>query len=59
MTVIWIGGADYPKGGFEFNLMMDINAANVVFSSKVPVWQVPMSLYKVMPLAGLQLKVRT
>ena len=60
MTVIWIGGADYPKGGFEFNLMMDINAANVVFSSKVPVWQVPMSLYKVMAvsLAELQLKVR-
>ena len=51
MTVIWIGGADYPKGGFEFNLMMDINAANVVFSSKVPVWQVPMSLYKVMAVS--------
>lgn len=59
MTVIWIGGGDYPKGGFEFNLMMDINAVNVIFSSKVPVWQVPMSLYKVMAvsLAELQLKV--
>ena len=33
MTVIWIGGGDYPKGGFEFNLMMDIHAVNVVFSS--------------------------
>lgn len=60
MTVIWIGGGDYPKGGFEFNLMMDIHAVNVIFSSKVPVWQVPMSLYKVMAvsLAELQLKVR-
>ena len=60
MTVIWIGGGDYPKGGFEFNLMMDILAVNVIFSSKVPVWQVPMSLYKVMAvsLAELQLKVR-
>lgn len=60
MTVIWIGGGDYPNGGREFNLMMDINAANVVFSSKVPVWQVPMSLYKVMAvsLAELQYKVR-
>lgn len=60
MTVIWIGGADYPKGGFEFNLMMDIHAANVLFSSEVPLWQVPMSLYKVMAvsLAELQLKVR-
>lgn len=60
MTVIWIGGGDYPKGGFEFNLMMDIHAVNVIFSSKVPVWQIPMSLYKVMAvsLAELQLKVR-
>ena len=60
MTVSWIGGGDYPKGGFEFNLMMDIHAVNVIFSSKVPVWQVPMSLYKVMAvsLAELQLKVR-
>lgn len=60
MTVIWIGGGDYPKGGFEFNLMMDIHAANVLFSSRVPLWQVPMSLYKVMAvsLAELQLKVR-
>ena len=60
MTVIWIGGGDYPKGGFEFNLMMDVHAVNVIFSSKVPVWQVPMSLYKVMAvsLAELQLKVR-
>lgn len=60
MTVIWIGGADYPKGGFEFNLMMDVNAVNVIFSSKVPVWQIPMSLYKVMAvsLAELELKVR-
>ncbi len=60
MTVIWIGGGDYPKGGFEFNLMMDIHAANVIFASKVPLWQVPVSLYKVMAvsLAELQLKVR-
>lgn len=60
MTVIWIGGGDYPEGGFEFNLFMDIHAANVLFSSKVPLWQVPKSVYKVMAvsLAELQLKVR-
>lgn len=59
MTVIWIGGGDYPDGGFEFNLMMDVHAANVVFASQVPVWQVTKSLYKVMAvsLAELQLKV--
>lgn len=60
MTVIWIGGGDYPEGGFEFNLLMDIHAANVIFSSRVQLWQVPKSLYKVMAvsLAELQLKVR-
>lgn len=60
MTVIWIGGGDYPEGGFEFNLLMDIHAANVIFSSHVPLWQVPKSLYKVMAvsLAELQMKVR-
>ena len=60
MTVIWIGGGDYPKGGFEFNLAMDIHAANVIFSSQVPLWQIPISLYRVMAvsLAELQLKVR-
>lgn len=59
MTVIWIGGGDYPKGGFEFNLMMDIHAANVLFASKAEVWQIPMSLYKTMAvsLAELQQKV--
>ena len=59
MTVIWIGGADYPKGGFEFNLAMDIPAANVLFSSRVPVWQITMGLYKqfAVSLAELQTKV--
>ena len=39
MTVIWIGGGIYPKGGREFNLAQDIAAANVLFKSKMPVWQ--------------------
>lgn len=60
IIVIWIGGAPYPKGGFEFNLMMDIHAANVLFSSKAEVWQVPMDVYKQfsVSLAELQLKVK-
>lgn len=59
MTVIWIGGGDYPTGGYEFNLAMDISAANVVFSSQVPVWQITMGLYKqfAVTLAELQRKV--
>lgn len=60
MTAIWIGGGVYPEGGFEFNLMQDINAANVVMKSKMPLWQVPMNVYKQMSvsLAELERKVR-
>ena len=60
MTAIWIGGGAYPEGGFEFNLMQDVNAANVVLKSQMPLWQVPMNVYKQMTvsLAELQLKVR-
>ena len=59
MTVIWIGGGRYPEGGFEFNLMMDIAAANVVLRSEVPLWQVPINVYKQMSvsLAELQCNV--
>lgn len=60
MTIIWIGGGNYPEGGFEFNLKQDIAAANVVFKSSVPIWQVPMGVYKQMSvsLAELQQQVR-
>ena len=57
---IWIGGAFYPQGGWEFNLFNDIHAANVVFKSQVELWQVPMETYCTMQLgyAELQQKVR-
>jgi len=60
MTAIWIGGGEYPNGGDEFNLANDINAANVVFKSNMPVWQVPKNVYKEVSvsLAELQLRVR-
>ncbi len=59
MTCIWIGGGDYPNGGGEFNLAQDINAANVVFGSKMPLWQIPRVLYKqfAVSIAELQDKV--
>ncbi len=59
MTCIWIGGGAYPAGDEEFNLRMDINAANVVFSSEMPLWQVPKNIYKnfAVSLAELQYKV--
>lgn len=60
MTCIWIGGGNYPEGAAEFNLMSDINAANVVFSSSMPLWQVPTGTYKkfTVSLAELQMRVR-
>ena len=59
ITVIWIGGGPYPKGGFEFNLMQDIAAANVLLKSDAAVWQVPQNVYKQMSvsLAELQANV--
>ncbi len=60
LTVIWIGGAPYPQGGSEFNMGNDVTAANVVFRSKVPVWQVPKNVYEMMAvsLAELEYRVR-
>lgn len=40
MTVLWTGGAAYPKGGWEYNLHNDPIAANVVFASSLPLYQV-------------------
>lgn len=60
MTAIWIGGGIYPEGGGEFNLANDPVAANVLFRSDMPVWQVPMNVYKQMAvsLAELQYNVK-
>ena len=60
LTAIWIGGGSYPNGGDEFNLGNDINAANVVMKSTIPLWQVPRPTYMKMrvSLAELEYRVR-
>lgn len=60
IIIIWIGGGTYPEGGLEANLMMDIDAANVIFASNAEVWQIPRNVYKMfgVSLAELQLKVK-
>lgn len=60
MTAIWIGGGKWPSGGFEFNLLQDIAAANVVFKSTMPLWQIPENVYKqiAVSLAELQHRVQ-
>lgn len=58
VTVIWIGGRDWPKGGWEYNLKNDVHAANVVFGSDVKVWQVPRNVYRMMPVTFAELQER-
>jgi purine nucleosidase len=55
VRVVWIGGGDWPVGGFEYNLWNDVGSANVVFRSNVEVWQVPSTLYKVLPVSYAEL----
>ncbi len=61
LTIVWIGGAPYKDGGGrEFNLTVDMQAVNVVFSSKVRLWQIPLNAYSAIRVgfAELYLKVR-
>ena len=59
VTSVWIGGGDYPKGGWEYNLSNDPVAANAVFASNVTNWQIPRAVYTTMrtSLAELTVKV--
>jgi hypothetical protein len=45
MTAIWIGGGKYPDGGGDFNMTQDVLAAQIVFESSIPLWQVPSNVY--------------
>ena len=58
LTVIWIGGGQYPVGGPEFNLGNDKHAANVLFSSPIEVWQVPKDVYEMMPVSMAELEYK-
>mgnify|MGYP005763614151 FL=1 len=58
LTAVWIGGGRYPNGGPEFNLGNDVNAANVVFSSPIELWQVPKNVYEMMPVSLAELEYR-
>lgn len=56
MTVIWIGGGAYPKGGWEYNLATDLPAArSVIEQSRVPLWQVPQPAYRQMQASVAEL----
>lgn len=55
LTAIWIGGGPYPAGEREFNLMQDVEAANVLFESSMPFWQVPSNVYRTMEFSFAEL----
>lgn len=58
IKVIWIGGGPWPDGGREYNLSNDIHAANVVFKSKLDVWQISRPVYRQMPVSFAELYER-
>jgi len=55
LRIIWIGGGPWPIGGKEFNLSNDIYAANVVFRSRLGLWQIPKNVYRLMPVSYSEL----
>lgn len=59
VTVVWVGGGRYPRGGHEANLARDLSAAREVLASRAPLWQVPSEAYKelAVPLSQLRLRV--
>lgn len=45
LTALWVGGGPWPEGGLEFNLMNDVNAANIALKSNIPMWVIPQNVY--------------
>ena len=58
MTLIWIGGGAYPEGGAEYNFAIDRIAAQQVFASGVPIWQVPSDVYAACQISLTELQAR-
>jgi purine nucleosidase len=62
VVVVWIGGPPYggtvPEYSHEFNLTNDIAAANVVFDSRLTIWQIPMSVYTMVGVGYAELEGR-
>lgn len=57
LTALWIGGGPWPNGETEFNLSNDINAANVIFRSSIPLWVIPSNVYKMIRVSIAELAV--
>lgn len=60
MTLIWIGGPDWPGGGpGEYNFNLDRRAAQYLFNeSVVPLWLVPRDVYATCVVSASELEVQ-
>lgn len=69
LVAVWIGGPEHPglaeapprpegPDPCEYNLRIDIPAAQVVFDSAVPLWQVPRDAYRQALASFAELEVR-
>lgn len=58
MTVLWNGGGSYPDGGWEFNLLQDINACRVLLKSSVCIWQSNIDVYSRYEISMAELAMR-
>ncbi len=55
LLAVWIGGGPYPVGHMDFNSGNDIHAANVIFSSAIELWQIPLTAYTMMEVSFSEL----
>ncbi|SCP99383.1 nucleoside hydrolase [Anaerobium acetethylicum] len=51
LLAVWIGGGPYPTGYMDFNSANDINAVNVIMSSSMELWQIPLTAYTMMQVS--------
>lgn len=53
MTILWVGGSNYPLGGYEFNTLNDIHASNALLASDADIWMLPAEVYSTLQV-GLE-----
>ncbi len=57
IKAIWIGGAGWPAGGWEYNLAADAAAARAVLEqSAIELWQVPQPAYRQMAVSVAEME---
>jgi inosine-uridine nucleoside N-ribohydrolase len=58
ITVVWIGGRQWPDGSREYNLSNDVLTANIIFQSGVDFWQIPIDIYSKLRESFSELQVK-